>query len=243
MTSKPIPLINLPWDACAIFKSRPNRFLGVVDIIQPKIENDVKIHIHDPGRLNDLLYSGNRVVLKHINNANRKTEWDLIAAKYNNQWMLAHSGFHRKIAEYILKDENISPFGKIVKVKPEVSYGDSRLDFLTIKENGEEIWLEVKGCTLAIDKVALFPDAPTRRGSKHLKTLISIKETGKSAAVFILVFREEAKTLAPHKQIDPEFSSTFYQAMKSGVEIYPIVLSYEHGKICYKNRIPIFNVK
>ena len=96
---------------------------------------------------------------------------------------------------------------------------------------------------MAIDKVALFPDAPTRRGSKHLKTLISIKESGKSAAVFILVFREEAKTFAPHKQIDPEFSSTFYQAMKSGVEIYPIVLSYEHGKICYKNRIPIFNVK
>ena len=101
------PLIEIPFDAEATFKSRPNRFLGLVDIISYQVTNNIKVHIHDPGRLTDLLYAGSKVLLRKAKTTNRKTAWDLVAANYNGNWILTHSGFHRQIMECIIHDLSI----------------------------------------------------------------------------------------------------------------------------------------
>ena len=133
----------------------------------------------------------------------------------------------------------ISPFADLSKMTSEVPYGHSRLDFLLEQKDGKKIWIEVKGCTLAIDNVALFPDAPTQRGSKHLQTLISICEQGLNAALIILVFRPEAIHFAPHREMDPKFTTLFYQAIQAGVKVFPLLLNYDNDKIYYESKLPV----
>ncbi|UCG69943.1 MAG: DNA/RNA nuclease SfsA [Thermoplasmata archaeon] len=236
-----IPVMEIPWDAKGIFRSRPNRFLGIADITSSKKEKKrkVKVHVHDPGRLKELLYPKNQVLLRKATTKNRKTKWDLIAANHNKEWILVRSGFHRQIAEWIIKNPEVSPFGGIKSFKPEAKFGKSRLDFLLTKNSGKKIWVEVKGCTLAKEGVALFPDAPTERGRRHLQHLIKAKEKGDEAVIMILVFRPDAESFAPNKETDPKFSDIFFKAVDVGVWVYPFLFRYEDEMILYNGKIPL----
>jgi sugar fermentation stimulation protein A len=237
----PVKLLDIPTDAEGKFKDRPNRFLTIVDIIRPVRSKaaSVKIHVHDPGRLNELLFPGNRLKLRAASSKTRKTSWDTIAAMHEGKWILIHSGFHREITEKLLKNSRTNPFGRLKSVQAEKKFGNSRLDFLLINDNDEEIWVEVKGCTLAVSGTALFPDAPTIRGTKHLESLIKICKQGMRAAVIILVFRDDAKCFSPNEETDPLFSETFRKAVKAGVEVHPILLKYEHEYVSFIKEIPL----
>lgn len=230
-----IKLMDISFDKEGVFIDRPNRFLGVVDINGER----VKVHIHDPGRLKEILYPGNRVLLRYALSKNRKTRWDLLAGKVNSQWVLIHSGFHRKLAEKIFSIPEISPFKDVAEIRAEVSYNKSRLDFLITTYSRERIWIEVKGCTLAKNGIALFPDAPTTRGKRHIEELIQLREEGERAAVIVLVFRRDVNCFAPNCETDPEFCRTFLKGIERGVEVYPLVLGYEKGEIFYIERISV----
>lgn len=231
-------IFDIKFDFEGVFKERPNRYLAKVELeIEGNITEEL-VHVHDPGRLTELLYPGNKVLIRRAKNEDRKTKWDIIAAKAEDEWIVVNSAFHRGICEAILKKEDISPFGKIDSFKAEVKYGEkSRLDFLVIKD-GKEIWVESKGCTLSVDKIAIFPDAPTKRGKRHLEELIEIKESGKESAIIILVLRDSIKFKA-NEITDPEFTETFYKAIEKGVKVYPILLEYINEKIVYKKIIPV----
>ncbi len=230
----------IPAEAKAILINRENRFLAYVNIISPFKESKVPVHIHDPGRLKEILFPGNVLLLKRAENSKRKTQWDVVAGKVNNSWVLIHSGYHRKIAEAILSNPLLSPFEGISNVKAEPKYKRSRLDFLL--KNKQNIWLEVKGCTLAIDNVALFPDAPTARGRVHLEHLIELKQNGERAAVLFLVFRNDAKFFSPNWETDPLFSQKLQEAKRAGVEIYAVKLSYDGENLFFKEYLPLKNV-
>jgi sugar fermentation stimulation protein A len=232
-------IFDLPFDAQGIFRERPNRFLGIVDITEPKILKNVEVHIHDPGRLKEILYPGNRVLLKKALNKNRKTAWDMISGKVEKYNVLIHSGYHRNISENILKDKELCPFGELRRIRPEVKAGESRLDYLVESRSGRKIWIEIKGCSLCIDGVALFPDAPTSRGKKHLETLIQLKRDGAEAAVIFLVFGPDSKYFTPNKKTDPAFAATLKRALKCGIEVHPLLFQYDNGKIYYKGKIPV----
>ena len=234
-----VSLMSIPCDATAVFKCRVNKFLGVVDILTPTPMHDVEVHIHDPGRLTELLYPGNKVLLKSVHRNTRKTGWDVIAARCNRYWVLVHSGYHRGIAKRIIEDERLSPFGRVTDIKPEVQYGDSKFDFLVEKATGTKVWVEVKGCTLAVDGIAMFPDAPTQRGRRHLKLLSYMSENNLYTAVLILIFRPDARCFAPNHHTDPKFADIFWYALDVGVKVYPIVLEYVDAKIYYKGGLPI----
>ena len=231
-------LMKIPWDCKGILKDRPNRFLAIVDIEQNgTILKDQKVHVRDPGRLKELLYPGNKVLVRHKIGEKRKTQWEIIAA-WDNDWVLINSGYHRAIAEAILNNSKISPFGKLDGLKAEVTVGQSRLDFM-LEKDGSQIALEIKGCTLEINNIALFPDAPTERGAKHVQTLIDIIAEGKKAAMMILVLRPNAKCFNPNEVTDPKFTEVFWKARKAGVEIFPVKLSYENDSIMFHEIIPV----
>ncbi len=120
-----------------------------------------------------------------------------------------------------------------------MSFGRSRLDFLITNCKSEQIYIEVKGCTLAINGVALFPDEPTKRGSRHLEELLQLKRDGFLVAVIILIFRKDTKCFAPNRETDPKFDKTFKKALSSGVKVYPLVLSDENMKINFIKQIGI----
>lgn len=235
-----IPLLAIPADAKAVFRKRPNRFAAIVDIEFPASEKDVYVHVHDPGRLEELLFQGNRLLLKQAKNKNRKTLWDVIAADSPGGWTLMHSGYHRRIAEKILQDARISPFGKAARIKAEVRYHNSRIDFLITGENGNKTWIETKGCTLSENGVAKFPDAPTIRGTRHVRELTDIVKQGKDAAVMVfLVTQTDAERFEPKADTDPEFAKAYYEALKAGVKAFALKLSYQGGIVTYVGKIPV----
>lgn len=233
-------IYHIGVDKKGVFLNRINRFVGEIEI------NDevVNCHIHDSGRIKELLYSGNEVSLKRAKDTSkRKTEWDLISATTpeKDEEILLNSAYHRYISENLLKDFSISPFGMVDSIKAEVKNGDSRLDFLLTK-NEKKIWIEVKGVSLSENKIAMFPDAPSTRAHKHLKELMKIKENGDRAAILLLIFRD-SNSFRPKYETDPEFAKLFYQAIKVGVEVYPVQFFLKDGYIYFKEkRIEILNI-
>jgi len=228
-----------------VFLKRPNRFLAMVEIPGAGRGKECEVHVHDPGRLKELLVPGAKVLVKKVEDkgGKRKTKWDMLAAWYGDEkkdggmWVLVHSGYHRAISEWVLRGV-ASPFGGVDEIKPEVQVGHSRLDFV-LTEKGVMLGVEVKGCSLARDGIALFPDAPTERGRKHLETLMGMKKEGLRAALLILVFRRDAECFYPNSERDPKFAKTFWDAVEIGVEVYPLKFSLEKGKIWYLGRIPV----
>ena len=221
-----VAILRVSWDREGVFLSRPNRFLGIVDIDG----REEKVHVHDPGRLEELLYPRNRVLLRKADNPGRKTKWDLIASWYEGQWVFTNSGYHRQISENIVRRLFSG------EIKPEVTVGHSRLDFV-VKDGKNITGIEVKGCTLTENGVALFPDAPTERGRKHLETLISMMEEGKKAVLLVLVFRNDSRCFAPNDRTDPKFAETFRRAVEKGLEVRPILLEYDGETVCWIGEI------
>jgi sugar fermentation stimulation protein A len=230
--------MDIPWDEEAVLRSRPNRFIGIVDIPALDLQGE-RVHVHDPGRLKELLFSGARVLLRREEKQTRKTKWDIIAAAWGERWILVHTGYHRRITEHLLKNASISPFGRLRTIRSEVSVGKSRIDFLVTQEDGTRTLIEVKGCTLTQNGIALFPDAPTERGRRHLETLMDQRKEGLNTAFIILIFRSDSRCFLPNLETDPRFSETFYRARREGVNIYPLVFEYRDGTIYYLKEIPV----
>lgn len=230
-------LYKIQIDEVATFLERPNRFIAHVRLDSGSEEI---VHVHDSGRIKELLYEGNRVQLRRATNPNRKTKWDMISGRADDgEDILINSSFHRYVGENLLNDPEISPFGEIENLRAEVKYGKSRLDFL-VEKDGKKIWIETKGVSLAENKVAMFPDAPSERAVKHLQELIEIKENGDRAAVILLIFRD-SKVFRPRYETDPKFNEYFYKAIEKGVEIYPIQLSLDDGIINYRGTVNVMS--
>ena len=158
------------------FVERPNRFIAKVEI-NGKTET---VHVKNTGRCRELLQSGNTVYLEKSDNPARKTGYDLVAVekkRENKADLLINmdSQIPNAAAEEWLRKGNI--FSDMAVIRREVKYGNSRFD-LYIEDGERRAFLEVKGVTLEKDGVAMFPDAPTERGIKHINELISLVSQG-----------------------------------------------------------------
>ena len=99
-------------------------------------------------------------------------------------------------------------------------HADTRLDALLSGPNLPPLWVEAKSVTLREGDVALFPDAATSRGQKHLRVLMDLKAQGCRCACFYLIQRGDVSSFAPAADIDPAYAELFYAALAAGVEIY-----------------------
>ena len=222
------------------FKERVTRFTVRFEFKRSENEKYFEedfAHLHDTGRLTELLIDGAELLIKSADNEKRKTKWDVIAVKVHGEIILINTAFHRYITESIFNNTEISPFGKPSYIKPEIKHNNSKLDFYLETEK-EKIYLEVKGCTLIEDKVATFPGAPSVRAVKHLNELMELKKEGFRAAVLILVFIK-SDVFRPRHETDKDFAETFYEAKRKGVEIYPMLLSYKNKNIRFEKKLRI----
>lgn len=221
MTLRSTDLFLFPRSEKAIFVSRPNRFLLRAHRSDGTL---VEAHVPDPGRLIELLYPGNEIlIIPAPPGTARRTKWSLLAAGDQTGWILVNTTFHRLIAEKLFRSE-FSPVGPVKQFRAEVKSpaGHSRFDFLV---NGNT-WVEIKGCTLKKGNRALFPDAPTSRGVKHLKELTELARNKKDTAVIFLVFVRDVNCFCPDRTTDPAFADALDAAVSSGVNVYPIQISF-----------------
>ncbi len=192
----------------AEFISRPNRFIAIVRIN----DEEIKVHVKNTGRCSELLLAGSVVYLEKADNPDRKTPYDLVAVEHNGKIVNIDSQAPNAVVkEWLLKQD-------YTNVYPEYRFGNSRIDFYMEKDEVKFL-LEVKGCTLFRDGVGYFPDAPTERGTKHLRELTGALKQGYHAMVGFVIQGEGISEVRPNADTDPEFAKAFYEAKEAGVEI------------------------
>jgi len=217
----------------AVFQSRPNRFLGIV--LVDGVES--LCFIPNPGRMAELLYRGARVFLTPVQSDTRKTQYNLTLVEHKGILVSVDSLVPNRLVREAVDRGIIEPFKDFRVKKVEYTFGESRLDFLLESDSGK-LLLEVKSCTLIRDGVALFPDAPTKRGSRHLRTLTRGLSQGRSA-VFFLIQRPDANSFRPNMETDPDFTANRKEAKKMGVEVYAYSSQVDFEGVFLGSRVPI----
>ncbi|MBE6686436.1 MAG: DNA/RNA nuclease SfsA [Ruminococcaceae bacterium] len=193
----------------ALFKKRLNRFTALAEING----REETVHVKNTGRMKELLFEGARVILSVSDNPHRKTAYDLVGVYKEGLGLInIDSQAPNKVMYEWLKSKDYD------LIKPEYRYGNSRFDFYLEKGN-DKYFIEVKGCTLEIDGIGYFPDAPTERGVKHLYELVKASEQGyRSAVAFVIQMpqiTEVRANIATHK----EFGDALDHARSKGVEV------------------------
>lgn len=193
------------------FLRRPNRFIAHV-----RIDGEEKIvHVKNTGRCRELLQPETEVWCRFDPNPARKTQYDLITVRKGQRLINMDSQAPNAAAKEWLLDGGL---GEIRNLKAECFHGDSRFDF-SFEKDGKICFLEVKGVTLENDGVCAFPDAPTQRGTKHLRGLEEAAGAGYGAYVLFVIQMADVKYLHPNDVTDPAFGAALRRASAAGVQI------------------------
>ncbi len=196
------------------FLARPNRFIAHVEI-----DGRVEIcHVKNTGRCRELLTPHAKVWCQRFDQSNRKTKFDLIAVQKGKRLINMDSQAPNKAAkEWLLA----GGLGEIKNLKAETVHVDSRFDF-SFELNGKTCFLEVKGVTLEENGVCAFPDAPTLRGTKHLRGLTAAVGEGFGAYVLFVIQMKDVTYLRPNDSTDPAFGCALRQAAQAGVQVLAV---------------------
>lgn len=203
------------------FIDRPNRFIAHVEIAG-KAET---VHVKNTGRCRELLLPGAAVQLEVADNPARKTLYDLVAVyKESLGWVNIDSQAPNKVVQEWLEQQGYDV------IRPEYSYGDSRLDFY-MESNEQKYLMEVKGCTLEIDGIGYFPDAPTIRGVKHLRELIGAQKKGYRCTAAFVIQMEGIREVRPNISTHPEFARVWEDARAAGVTMLALLCRVGRGSL------------
>lgn len=203
------------------FIDRPNRFVAHVEI-NGKVE---AVHVKNTGRCRELLISGAEVYLTEPGTPGRKTRYDLVAVRKGTGILFnIDSQAPNKVVKEWLAGQ---AFDKIV---PEYTYGNSRIDFYMERGN-QKYLMEVKGCTLEMDGIGYFPDAPTERGVKHLHELIRAAGEGYKAIAAFVVQMDGVTEVRPNTATHPEFAAAFAEAVAAGGQILMLPCHVEPDRL------------
>jgi sugar fermentation stimulation protein A len=198
----------------AKFIERPNRFIARVEM-DGRLET---VHVRNTGRCREILIPGTTVYLEEVDKPERKTRYSLTSA-YKGQCLInIDSQIPNAVAGESIRNGLFERFQPLIALKPEAVFGSSRFDFYyeTPVTKG---FIEVKGVTLERDGLALFPDAPTERGTKHLHELITTLANGYQSYLLFLIQMKGVSRFSPNTAMDPDFSQALKKAVSRGVEI------------------------
>lgn len=224
--------MKFPSLLCGSFVERHNRFLATVLLDGRK----VRVHVPSPGRMYELLTPGRRVWITPVDKPTRKTSYDLTLVRHHGHLVSVDSRLPNALFRETLEDG--LPLGAdYPAITQEVTRGHSRLDFCLRGKEGL-LWVEVKSVNLVEGGLALFPDAPTKRGRRHLETLAATAASGDRAAAVFVVQRSDATAFAPHEEMDPAFADTLYRVARSGVTVRAYTCHVDLEEIRIAGRIP-----
>jgi sugar fermentation stimulation protein A len=204
----------------ASFFSRPNRFTMICELEGRK----VKAFLPNPGRLMELLLPGATVYLEKNSVPDRTLPYTAVAAEREGYRVVLHTHRTNDVARFLLETGVVPALREFEVVHPEVTRGNSRFDFL-LKKGGEELVLEVKSCTLFSQRAAMFPDAVTARGKKHLEELARLSSSHTRAAVLFVIHWPKAEVFMPDFHTDLEFARAFLAA-RDRVMVLPVAVNW-----------------
>jgi sugar fermentation stimulation protein A len=230
-------VVQFPPDLCAArFVARPNRFLlhcrlerepsgsdaaAPATVVPAGTGGVVAVHLADPGRLEELLLPDVRVWLRPAASPTRKTAWSavLVESPTGAGLVSVDTTMPNRLIQRALEARALEEFAGWALDRAEWRHGRSRIDFL-LRRDGRHLALEVKSVTLVQDGVALFPDAITARGARHVGELAGLAaRDGWEAAILFVVQRDDAHRVEAARSIDPAFADALAAAKAGGVRI------------------------
>lgn len=198
---------------------RYKRFLADVQLQNGEI---IVAHCPNPGSMLGCQEPGSEVLIQKSANPKRKLPYTLSVVWSGDVAINVNTMLANKVVAEALNKREIASFKDYESVKSEVGFHDSRFDFfLSQHKSGRDCFIEVKSTTLADTDcgLAMFPDAPTERGRKHLNALMHAVDSGYRAVQFYLIARADCHRFSPADHIDREYGETLRKAQKAGVEV------------------------
>lgn len=217
------------------FLTRDNRFRVTVEIG----DREVWAHLPNSGRLGELLVRGRRTMLVERHGAGRRTNYDLALVQLEGRWVSVDARLPNELVQEAVRSERLPPLFGYTRVKREVVFGTSRIDFLLQAEGRRPCLVEVKSVTLVSDGLACFPDAVTERGRRHVNELADALAAGYRAMVLFVVQREDALGLRPHDESDPAFGRALRGAARRGVEVTAFACQVQPGRVEIDRQLPV----
>ena len=215
---------------------RYNRFLADVALDQGEI---VTAHCSNSGRMTGCNQPGQPVYLSYHDNPKRKLKytWELIEMPAS--LVGVNTLVPNRLVAKVLENGVVPELSRYTQVSREVKVNQqSRLDLKLTGPDMADCYIEIKNCTLVEDGRAMFPDAPTTRGQKHLQELAKLKATGSRAIIFFLIQRCDATHFSPADHIDPEYGRLLRQVVEQGVEILAYDVKITVEGIWLNNQLP-----
>lgn len=197
----------------ATFVSRPNRYLIVAESNGELVEAACR----DPGRLGWLLRPGLPLRLRPAAHALRRTAYDVMLAR-RGVWVSLVPALANRLFEDALSGGGLTGLRGARILRREPVHGRSRFDFL-LSHRGRRVLAEIKSVGFVKQGHALFPDAPTARGTRHLQELTAHARAGGAALLVFVVQRSDAIAVSPHRGIDPDFADALAAARRAGVRV------------------------
>jgi len=227
--------VRLPHLTQGNFVRRENRFRVTVDVEGQR----VAAHLPNSGRLTELLTPGRPCWLERVvDSSRRKTSFDLKLLAFAGVLVSVDARLPNPLVAEALEEDRLAPFQGYTAFRREVTLGDSRMDFQVQMPEGL-LWVEAKSVTLVDRGLALFPDAPTRRGTRHVEALTRAARDGHRAAIVFVVQRPDALRFSPHSAADPAFSEALRSAAQWGVEVHAWTCQVDRNAIAIGEEIPV----
>lgn len=232
----PQPLLSFAPGACeARFLRRDKRFL--IEVQNAK-GGAFWVHCNNSGSMLGLLRPGNEVLISPSVSARRKLPYTLELVRSNGIWVGVNTLVPNRVLRRAWEGQLLEGVRGYSRFHAEVQVGPSRIDAL-LTAPGKRLWIEAKNVTLVEFDVAWFPDAPTKRGQRHLQSLMTLAAEGERAACFFLVQRGDARCFGPADFIDPDYAELFWRAVRAGVKMWPYLAHVGPGGISLGARLPL----
>ncbi len=216
------------------FVKRNNRFL-----VEARIgRKSVLAHLPNPGRMKELFHPDAKLILAKAGGPDRKTLYDVVGVVKAREKILLDTRVSNSIAEEAILMGKIAPLRGYRLLKREFSWKSSRFDFL-LGKHGSKCIVEVKASTLRKGSLALFPDAPTKRGRRHLNDLVRARHRGYRTCLLFMVHRSGARLFSANNDTDPEFARALSLARAAGVESYAYECRWRNNTIGVTRGIPV----
>jgi len=203
--------------------SRPNRFVLEVSI---EGQSD-RAYLADPGEL-EFLDSETTVLCSPVDDASRSTDWDAVAAEVDNGYVSLKAAFANDLFLAAFRAGLLDVFAGYRYRDSEPNYPvRGRADFLLVPPDGEnDLYVEVKSCTHQEDGVGKFPDRPTKRGRRHLRSLEAVVRGGHEAHVVFVAQHPGIEEIVPYRDVDPEFADLLSDVTDSGVNVHGMATEF-----------------
>lgn len=230
---------GLPWPE--LFRGklvrRYKRFLADVELEDGRV---VTAHCANSGRMTTCSQPGRPVYVSFHDNPRRKLKYTWQLIRMPGAWVGVNTLVPNRLVAQTIRNGNLPNLSGYQRVTAEVRVNThTRLDLKLEATARRDCYIEIKNCTLVEATCAMFPDAPTVRGQKHLTVLEQLIRAGARAVIFFLVQRTDARVFSPADQVDPEYGRLLRRALKAGVEILAYDVRIDLDRIALHQPLPV----